>query len=73
MKSDFTTADYIGTAFDDGGYDSYVSKCPECNASEPEYFYYHDGSVIGCSECIESINPYSGDCRLGSECFEKGD
>lgn len=32
--------------------------CPVCNEENPEYFYVQDGDVIGCSECVEQVDPW---------------
>lgn len=36
-------------------YDEKPVICQVCGAEWPEYIYKQDGTVIGCSECIETI------------------
>lgn len=32
--------------------------CPVCGSEEPEDFYVLDGDIIGCTDCVERIDPW---------------
>lgn len=35
-----------------------LPRCPICGYEEPEHFFVIDGDVVGCTECVEQVDPY---------------
>ena len=56
--TDIPDAPWIRDAETNGMPDTPDVYCPVCNEENPEYFFVSDGDVIGCSQCVERIDPW---------------
>lgn len=41
--------------------------CPCCHAENPDTFYIDGGTVIGCSECIRTVDPWEWVAEHGED------
>lgn len=58
MTVQIPDAPWIRDAENNGMPDAGDYYCPLCNAENPEYFFVSGGEVIGCTECVDKVDPY---------------
>ena len=60
MEQQIPDAPWIREAENDGMPEPETFFCPVCGAEDPEWFFVYKGdtTVLGCNECIDSVEPY---------------